>query len=652
MNNPQPREPRTVFRRRWQALAVVAASTAGLVLTGGSADAAVVPVPATGTVVSANPSDLTPHAQDGEVRAFAQIGNLVYVGGTFTQIKQAGAASWTARSFLFAYDRTTGAISTTFRPTLDDVVNTLAVSPDGKLLVGGAFKNANGAVAKQLVELDPATGSTITSWAGHSDGGVVRTMVVRNGKLYVGGAFHWVNGTSHSLLARLDASTGAIDNTFQIDASVPRAGSEFVWTLDVAPDGKTLVAGGNFTQVNGQSRNQVVMVDLSGTPAVANWQTTRYVDPCYSWAFDSYVQNIDFADDGSYFIIGAYGGRGSGGYCDAVARFETATRGTGLDGTWVDYTGTDTVTSVEAADGVIYAAGHFRWLNNANGNDAAGPGAVDRLGIGALDPSNGMPINWNPRRAASSLPAGTTDWGWTVPVLWRGTDGIYFGQNSDAMGNEYHGRMGLFPLSGSRALLASNAPKETTGYLYLNTGTTGSLTKVPFDGTTLGTPTTVAQPNLGGAHAAFQYRDKLYWAGGTQLQFSQWTNGSAGASWTTGFNSWFNPSALTGMFGLDGRMYYTKSGSNSLYYRYIEADGYYVGCTEFTAPTANLAWGNVRGMTWSNGKIVYGSTDGALRSVAFDATAATVANGSSATVLAPAAAGLNWSNATLFFANS
>lgn len=652
MNNPQPREPRTASRRRWQALAVAAASTAGLVLTGTPADAAIVPAPVTGTLASANPSDLTPHAQNGEVRAFAQVGNLVYVGGTFTSIKAAGAASWTARSYLFAYDRTTGAISTAFTPTLDGAVNTMAVSPDGKLLVGGAFKTVNGVATRQIVALNPADGSTISSWAGRSDGGVVRTMVVRGTKLYVGGAFHYFNGTAHSLLARLDADTGAIDSSFQIDASVPRAGTEFVWTLDVAPNGSTLVAGGNFTQVNGQPRNQLVMVDVSGTPAVANWQTTRYVDPCYSWAFDSYVQSVDFADDSSYFVVGANGGRGSGGYCDAIARFDTSVRGTGVDGTWVDYTGTDTVTAVEATDNMIYAAGHFRWLNNANGNDSAGAGAIDRLGIGALDPSNGMPVNWNPRRAADTLPAGTTAWGSAVPVLWRGTDGIYFGQNSDAMGNEYHGRLGMFPLSGSRTVAASNAPQGGTGYLYLNTGVAGSLTKVPFDGTTLGTPTTVAEPNLTGVHAAFQYRDKLFWAGSTQMEFSQWTAGTAGAPWTVGFNSWFNPSALTGMFGLNGRMYYTKSGSNALYYRYIEADGYYVGCTEFTAPTANLAWGNVRGMTWSNGKIVYGSTDGSLRSVAFDPTAATAVDGSSATVLAPAATGLTWSNPTLFFANS
>ena len=235
-----------------------------------------------------------------------------------------------------------------------------------------------------------------------------------------------------------------------------------------------------------------------------------------------------------------------------------------------------------------------------------------------------------------------------------GPDGVYFGQNSDGMGNEYHGRLGMFPLSGGRTVPAANAPQGATGYLYLNTGTAGSLTKVPFDGTTLGTPTVVSQPNLTNVHAAFQIRDKLYWAGATELQFSQFSSGSIGAAWTIGFNDWFNPSSLTGAFGLDGRMYYTKPGSNSLFYRYIEHDGYVVGCTEFTVPTANVTWSNVRGLTWSNGKLLYGATDGSLRAVPFDATlpGGLAVNGASATVLAAAAPGLTWSNATLFFGSN
>lgn len=610
--------------------------------------------PVTSTLTSANPADNIPHAQDGDTKAFAEIGGTVYVGGSFTSVKAAGDASWTARDYLFAYDRSTGALKADFTPVLDGAVHALAASPDGKLIVGGAFKNVNGVSRKNLVELDPTTGATVTSWAGRSDGGLVRRTIVVGNHLYIAGAFHWVNGTQHSLLARLNASTGAIDPSFQIDASVPRASSELVWGLAVSPDNKTLVAVGNFTQVNGEARNQVVVVDLDGTPAVANWSTQRYVAPCYSGSFPFYARDVDFSDDGTYFVVIADGGRGAGAYCDAIARFETADRGTGIDATWVNYTGTDSVTSVEVADNVVYVGGHFRWLNNANGNDSAGAGAINRFGLGALDPINGLPLVWNPGR--SGAPAGTTTWGPIMWELWRGSTGLYAGFDSDGVGNEYHGRLGLFPLAGGRTVAATNAPSAASGYLYLSSAS-GEATKVSFDGTTLGTPASTSQPNLTASGASFSVGNKLYWSktdasapNGSYLDVSIFSGGSVGAPWvSSGYNDWFKPATMTGAFYLNGKMYYTKSGVNSLYYRYLEPDGYIVGCTEFTLPSVGLAWGSARGMAWVNGKIVYGWTDGSLRTVPFDGSAV---DGAAAVQLAPAGGAVSWSSRTLWFATS
>ena len=131
-------------------------------------------------------------------------------------------------------------------------------------------------------------------------------------------------------------------------------------------------------------------------------------------------------------------------------------------------------------------------LSIANSN-AAGNGAIDRLGIAAVNPANGMPVNWNPRRSGgANLPAGAVAWDSNVPVLWRGPSGLYFGHNSDGMGNEYHGRLGMFPVSGGRTVTPRTAPTATSGYLYLGTAS-GQLTKVPFDGTTLGTATVTSQ---------------------------------------------------------------------------------------------------------------------------------------------------------------
>jgi len=642
------------LRRGVAALVTSAVVAVPALVLPGRADAATVPPPATGQVVSANPDDRTPHARDGEVRAFAQIGDTVYVGGSFTQIRTAAAASWISRPYLFAYNRTTGAVSSTFLPALNGAVNALLVDPHGDLVVGGVFGTVNGVARKNLVAVNPTTGATVGGWAGRSDGGVVRTMKQYGGQIYVGGAFNWLNGVQRHGLARVDGATGALDTSFVVDATGGRNNvAPYVWTIDLSPNGRTLVMGGNFTLVNGQSRNQIAMIDLdaAGVPSLASWSTTRYVPACSSPAtFTHYVQDIDFSDDGSYFVVGSNGGGGwPAAYCDTLARFETGTRGSNLDATWVDLTGNDTITSVEAGDNVIYLGGHFRWLNNPNGTDINGPGAVDRLGVGAVDPVNGLPINWNPRR--SGAPAGTTAWDSAVPVIWRGSDGIYVGQNSDGLGGEYHGRFAMFPLAGGRTLPVVEAPSTVPGYLYSG-GTAGQLTRTAFSGTALGGASTVSEPNLTSAGVAMRAADKLFWDQGGHLAFSLVsTSGLVGVPWTSSFNTWFNSSTMTGAFFLGGRMYYTKSTANTLYYRYFEPDGYVLGATEFSLPSTGLTWSLVRGMTWANGSIVYGWTDGKLRTVRFDPTAAggVAVDGTRATVLS---AGPGWTSRTLFYATS
>ncbi|AGL19986.1 hypothetical protein [Actinoplanes sp. N902-109] len=639
-------------------LVPAAVASLTVALTAVPASAGYVPPTASATLVTANPADTTPHAQNGSMRAFAQIGDIVYAGGSFTGVKAAKATSWTAASNLIAYNVTTGAIQTGFKPVLDGAVQTLAVSPDKKLIVGGSFGTVNKVARKNLVELDPVTGATVSSWAGRGDGGTVRRAVVQGNYLYLAGAFHYVNGTAHSLLARLNATTGAIDSTFKVDASGARPypnSTELVWGLAVAPDGRTVVAVGNFTKVNGAARNQVVMIDTSGTPVVANWSTDRYVAACASDSFPFYARDVDFSDDGKYFAVVADGGESEGlAYCDTTARWETADRGTNVKATWVAETGRDSVTSLEVAGNVVYVAGHFRWQNNVNGNDAKGDGGVDRYGLAALDAQNGRPLAWNPGRSpGSQLPSGGTAWGAIVWELWKGPSGLFVGQDSDGLGNEYHGRLGYFPTAGGRTIAAADAPQAASGYLYLGNGS-GSVKKMTFNGTTVGAAKVVSQTPFKSAKAAFAVSTKLYWATSANvLDVSTLSAGTISTPWVgSGYNSWFKAGDMTGAFFLKGRMYYTTSTSNTLYYRYLTPDGSIVGDTALTLPTSGLDWRTVRGMTWVNGKIVYGSTDGSLRTVAFDPTAATAVVGSTTKVLVKKSSSLSWSNPTLFFATN
>jgi hypothetical protein len=80
--------------------------------------------------------------------------------------------------------------------------------------------------------------------------------------------------------------------------------------------------------------------------------------------------------------------------------------------------------------------GHFRWVNNPDGRDSKGPGAVDRRGLAALDPELGTALDWNPAmpsvrggRALLATPEG----------LWAGSDALRVG------GRPRHG-LAYFPL--------------------------------------------------------------------------------------------------------------------------------------------------------------------------------------------------------------
>jgi hypothetical protein len=57
----------------------------------------------------------------------------------------------------------------------------------------------------------------------------------------------------------------------------------------------------------------------------------------------------------------------------------------------------------------------------------------------------------------------------------------------------------------------------------------------------------------------------------------------------------------------------------------------------------------VRGMTWIDGSIVYGSTAGALRSVPFDPTATVAVDGSDGSAIGN---GTGWTSKTLFYSAS
>ena len=407
------------------------------------------------TLVSADPADWTPNIQDGQVNAIVQVGNQVIVGGQFLQAKNIGGNLLDVSSIL-AFDATTGAINKNFMPTFDGEI--LALGTDGtSVYVGGRFGTVNGQTGyKRLVKLDPANGQIVTAFkAKIGSGEAVQDMSFANGKLYIGGAFSAIQGSPREKFAAVDPTTGVLDPNVNVAfTGKHNGGTGRIRRFDISPDGKTMVAVGNFTLADGLDRDQAAMIDLA-TDTVANWQTNRFKSKCSSF-FDTYTNDIDISPDGTYFVIGTtgafMGGPNAGVLCDTVSRWELSATGTGLQPTWVDYTGGDTTFSVTATDAAVYVGGHQRWWNNPSspGGDAAGQGAIDRMGIASLDPTNGLPFSWNPVRDPRGL---------GVQMMLATPAGLWVGSDTSGIGGEYHGKIAFMPLNGGTAIPAPYVAK-------------------------------------------------------------------------------------------------------------------------------------------------------------------------------------------------
>jgi hypothetical protein len=557
-------------------------------------------------VVSSNPADWTPHVLDGKVAAIVQVGNKIVAGGQFTRVASAAAPTTAiARSNIFAFDATTGAIDTAFAPVLDAQVESLAVAPDGlHVFAGGSFTKINGVAQKSLVKLRLSDGARITAFKGKTNARV-KDMAVSGGRLYIGGTFKTANGVTRSALAAVDPVTGALSADVNLAFTGPRTGTVNIDKFDISPDGTRMIAIGNWTSVAGLQRDQIVVLNLATTPvSVTDWATTRFQQQCAS-VFDTYMRDVDISPDGRYFVVGTTGAYRAGSLCDSASRWELGTTGSGQQPTWVDYTGGDTLYSVAITGTAVYVGGHQRRMNNSFAADKAGPGAVAREGIAALDPVNGLPLSWNPGR----------DRGVGAFALVATAQGLWIGSDTDRIGRyEYHAKIAFMPLAGGTPV-----PESRVGTLpgdLFRIGTDNTMTRRTFDGTALGAPSTVTTGvDWSTVRGAFVVSGRLY-TGHADGTMTVRDFDGAGAGFTTplGLNgltsTQFPISRATGMFFWNGRLYYTLSGDARLYYRWFTPESGVVGADTFVASGAGDGrnWSTVNGMTMASGRLVYATT--------------------------------------------
>ena len=406
------------------------AASAGLCLLAGLA--------AVNAPASADPAAVPAESwvTNGTVQAVRQVGNRIYVGGSFTQ---AGPNT----GFGVALDPSTGVWAQAF-PKINGIVLTAVPDGEGGVYIGGDFTRVgdksrhNGArivpdvtpgtwrvggwnpdtdkpiraialaptagavyiggdfstvrdlpragiaavtsTGSPIAEFNPGSGTGATSGAGAAAtvtvGSVMTLATSPDGtRLFAGGFFTRMAGAARTGLAALNAATGALDTAFNPS---PSAGG--VEAIVLTSSGRLLLGGG-FTAIGATPRNRLAAVSAA----------TGALDTAWAPSADGIVHALRLSPDGTrVFVGGAFANIGT----SARSRLAllSATGSGALDGTWKPVADADVSALSLSADGSrLFAAGAFTRLGGVKRNylgavATAGAGAVD-----AWDPNASMP---------------------------------------------------------------------------------------------------------------------------------------------------------------------------------------------------------------------------------------------------------------------
>ncbi len=299
----------------------------GILALGGALVAALLsPVPAQGISASLSALPSAAWQTNASVQGLAVANGKAYVGGRFTTVRPPGAAAGTNqtnRTYLAAFDQSTGALDTGFNHTLNGMVWAIAASADGsRVFVGGDFTQVDGQTRNRVAAFDTATGALVSNWK-PSVSYRVKALAVSGSTVYLGGSFGLVNNVARPRLAAVTTSTATLLSW------APEADND-VYAIDVADNGSKVYAGGNFSTINGTPRWSVASLDPVDGSLQAFPAASAVPDP--NPGCTSRVKDIETAGDRVYFA-----NAGDGGGC--------------FDGTW-------------AAD---VATGNLLWKNNCLG---------------------------------------------------------------------------------------------------------------------------------------------------------------------------------------------------------------------------------------------------------------------------------------------
>ncbi len=230
-----------------------------------------------------------------------------------------GAAMMSADKALRVYINEPGETDLSFRNDanswteaawIDNNVTTVVPDGEGGAFIAGAFSSVGPTARDGLARLSP-TGYLDATFAPPSgSAGVLSIALQPDGKVLVGGSFTDLGGTA-SRIARLNAD-GSLDSTFN-----PGTGpSAPVTCIVVQPDGQILVAG-SFTSFNGVSRKHIVRLNSNGSI------DGSFTNPALTTLGGGSIDSIALQSDGAMFVGGLFRGASVSPFRQSVAHLSS-----------------------------------------------------------------------------------------------------------------------------------------------------------------------------------------------------------------------------------------------------------------------------------------------------------------------------------------
>ena len=293
-----------------------------------------------------NPTDPGYGAGDGAngtVYAIAQqTDGRVIIGGDLTSYNSTACPRLTRLN-------TDGSMDASFNTGsgVNGTVRSIAMQPDGKVIVGGDFTMCQGTPRNRILRLNPGGSLDIGFDPGSgADTTVMCIAVQSNGQVIIGGVFTSVAGITRGRLARLNTN-GSLDTGFNTGQGANIA----IHTIAVQPDGKLLI-GGRFTTFNGFVR-----------PHITRLLTDATLDPGFTIGSGAQLQvhSIVLQPDGKILMAGNFSSY-NGVARDRIARLNS----TGLLDTSFD-PGLGSINDIYSmalqSDGKVIIGGTFLYYN-------------------------------------------------------------------------------------------------------------------------------------------------------------------------------------------------------------------------------------------------------------------------------------------------